>query len=327
MFKNILKISIISLIFLLIMACKSKVKPETAVQLVDNQQTFASPQLAAEALENAAANADYAKLMQIFGPQGKDLLQSGDEVTDRQALADFSEAIAEDHSIVTLQSLDPATANSNKAPQVALLIVGSQEWPFPVPLFEENNRWRFDTLNGKQEIINRRIGQNEIEVIQLADEYVNAQLEYYAIDRDGDKVLEYAQKFISTPGKQDGLYWEPVEGQALSPIGPLIAVAEGAGYQAKSGSAPQPFHGYFYKILTSQSKNARGGAFNYIKNGKITGGFALLAYPAKWDVSGAMTFLVGPDGMIFQKNLGPDTAKIAPKINSYNPDFSWIPVQ
>ena len=259
--------------------------------------------------------------MKIFGPEARDLLDSGDPVADEQNLKAAAALSAEKAEAVELILRDRP-----KQPRVAVLL-GGDDWPFPIPIVEENGKWRFDTALGKEEILNRRIGDNELNVIGLCKEYAESQNEYQSVDRDGSGVRQFAAKFFSSPGKKDGLYWDAAPGEALSPMGPLIADAASDGYvKTADANGHKPFHGYYFRILTSQGPNARGGAKNYIKNGKMTEGFAMLAYPAKWDVSGDMTFIVGPDGVLYQKNLGEKTAEEAAKINKFDPDLSWRPV-
>jgi hypothetical protein len=206
--------------------------------------------------------------------------------------------------------------------------VGSDEWPFPIPIVKAGNGWRFDTGAGKQEILARRVGGNELKAIQVCLAYVDAQKEYAMKKaRQGEGLLEYAQKFVSTPGKQDGLYWEAGEGQEQSPIGPLFSAARDQGYSGKPlGEEPEPYHGYFYRILTAQGKNAPGGAQDYVVGGKMIGGFALIAYPAHYGASGVMTFIVNHDGVVYQKKLGKDTKKAAQAMKAFNPDKTWTRV-
>lgn len=287
--------------------------------LTDGQYVYSSPEDAAAAMKAAAKAGDKEELLKIFGPDAKGLMDSGDPVADARHFEVFSKLMDESSQIVLLKSPEHTDRN------MAAVLVGTFDWPFPIPLVEQNGKWRFDTASGRQEIINRRIGENEILVIALFGEYLKAQREYHSVDRDGDGVLEYAPRFSSTAGRHDGLYWDPEAGQPLSPMGPLVAQAAAEGYILSSSSAPVPFHGYYFRILTSQGPRARGGAAKYAVNGKMTGGFALLAYPAKWDESGIMTFMMGPDGVVYEKNLGPDTAKTAGGIKSYDPDLSWKP--
>jgi hypothetical protein len=209
-----------------------------------------------------------------------------------------------------------------------ILHVGNSDWPLPIPIVKVGKNWRFDTKEGKEEILNRRIGRNEVNAIQVCLAYVDAQREYVLKDRDADKLLEYAQKFISAKGKKDGLYWEAKEGEEQSPLGPLMAKATKEGYTGKkSGGKPIPYHGYYYKILKAQGKNAQGGAYDYVVKGKMIGGFALVAYPAEYGNSGVMTFIVNHDGVLYQKDLGKDTEKIANAMKKYDADETWKKVE
>src|SRR6185503_5724981 len=204
-----------------------------------------------------------------------------------------------------------------------ILEYGREVTPFPVPLVENGGRWFFDTAAGKEEVINRRIGRNELAVLDAVRTYVQAQREYASSDRDEDQVLEYAQKFGSTEGKKDGLYWARDLDGTLSPLGPLVAEAQIAGYRKDASQERQPFHGYYFKILTRQGKHAPGGAYDYIINGNMIGGFALIAWPAEYDETGVMTFIVNHQGLVYQKDLGPKTGKIAGSMKVYDPDSSW----
>jgi len=201
-------------------------------------------------------------------------------------------------------------------------VIGKDDWPFPIPLVKKGDSWFFDTEKGREEVLNRRIGQNELSTIQTMLAIVDAQREYAVKDLDGDGVPEYARKFMSDPGKKNGLYWETKEGEELSPLGPAAAQAREEGYK-KSGNKPIPFHGYYYRILESQGKNAAGGAYDYVVKGKMIGGFAVVAYPAKYGNSGVMTFLVNHDGVVYQKDLGKITAKTANAMKKFDPDSTW----
>ena len=208
----------------------------------------------------------------------------------------------------------------------AVLQIGTEEWPFPIPIVKKGEKWFFDTKKGKEELINRRIGRNELDTIQTCLAYVDAQREYAGKDRDGDGLFEYAQKFVSTPGKKDGLYWEAKPGEEESPFGDLFARATREGYK-KTSNKPIPYHGYFFKILKAQGKNAPGGAYDYLVNGRMIGGFAMVAYPAQYGVSGVMTFVVNHDGIVYEKNLGKNTAKIAQAMKLFDPDKTWRKVE
>ncbi len=206
----------------------------------------------------------------------------------------------------------------------AILSIGNDDWPFPVPIIKDGDKWRFDTASGMEEMLDRRIGKNELNTISVCANFVSAERDYASKDRNGNGVLEYARKFVSTPGKQDGLYWDAAKNEEESPIGPMMASATAEGYEiSKAQPEPIPYHGYYYRILTSQGPDAPGGKYNYIINGYMIGGFALLAYPAKYGSSGVMTFLVNQNGAIYQKDLGLNTEKIAKAIKEFNPDKTW----
>jgi hypothetical protein len=276
------------------------------------QKTFGSPEAAFKAMVNAMKGCDTGELTVIFGPGGINLVSSGDDVADKTERDNFVRAYDEKNKIETI--------NGNKS----ILYVGNNDWPMPIPVVKNGNGWRFDTKAGKEEIIQRRIGRNELNTIQTCQAYVDAQLEYAPGDYDGDGLFEYAQKLLSTPGKKDGLYWETKEGEQKSPLGAFVAVAAREGYFSKDGkSKPAPFRGYYYRILKEQGKDAPGGAYSYVANGKMIGGFALVACPALYRNSGVMTFIVNKDGQVYQKDLGRNTAKIAQAIKAYNPDKTW----
>jgi hypothetical protein len=277
------------------------------------QKTFSSAEEAVKAAVAAAKNNDDKELLAIFGPQAKELLFSGDAVADNERRGEFVAAYAERNRLVT-EGGD------------TILIVGKQDWPFPIPIVRRGEQWVFDTAKGKEEILNRRIGQNELSTIQTMLAVVDAEREYAIKDRDRDGLLEYAQKFVSDPGKRNGLYWQAKQGEPQSPLGPLISQARSEGYQAK-GATPPPYHGYYYKILTAQGKDAAGGAYSYLVKGKMIGGFAVVAYPAQYGNSGVMTFIVNHDGKLFQKDLGTNTSALALAMKEYNPDKTWAEVQ
>ena len=287
----------------------------TAFAAAAQQKTFSSPEEAVKATATAAKNNDDKELLAIFGPSAKELLFSGDSVADKQRRARFIAAYDEKNSL--------ATDGENR-----ILIVGKQDWPFPIPLVKKGQSWVFDTEKGRQEILNRRIGENELFTIQACLAVVDAQREYAIKIHDNDKsgLLEYAQKFISDPGKKNGLYWETKAGEPESPLGPIMTRVSSEGYQVKA-SAPIPYHGYYYRILTAQGKNAAGGAYSYLVKGKMIGGFAVVAYPAEYRNSGVMTFIVNHDGKVFQKDLGPNTAAVAKSMKEYNPDKTWAEVK
>ena len=209
-----------------------------------------------------------------------------------------------------------------------MLVIGENDWPFPIPLIAKGDRWIFDTPSGKQEILDRRIGRNELHTIQVMLAIVDAQREYAMEDRDGDGLLEYAQKFYSDPGKKDGLFWNDSAGGVPSPLGELVANARSAGYDQQEGSSvPEPYNGYYFRMLTAQGQTAPGGAYDYIVKGRMIGGFAVVAYPAEYRNSGVMTFIVNHDGIVYQKDLGENTQQLAEEMKLYNPDETWTPVQ
>jgi len=281
-----------------------------AIAAAARQKSFPSPEEGVRALIDAAKNNDEKTLLEIFGPEAKPIIDSGDPVSDRGSRERFVKSYEEAHSLV------------KSGDATVVLQVGKDEWPFPIPLVKESAGWRFDTAEGKEEVLNRRIGRNELDVIQVCLAYVDAQREYYRRDPDGDSLLQYAQKLISTKGKRDGLYWESTPGEEESPLGPLVVQARGEGYKG-GGGKPVPYHGYYYKILTGQGKDAPGGAYDYLVRGKMMGGFGMVAYPAQYGSSGIMTFIVNHDGVVYQKDLGPKTAEIGPSMTRFNPDKTW----
>jgi len=284
-----------------------------AIRATEIGQTFASPEAAVAALVAAASAMDTNALRIIFGPAAADL-ENPDRVQATNDLNAFVAAFRQTNRIVR--------ASDAKC----VLEIGNELWPFPVPIVKQAARWFFDAEAGKDELLTRRIGKNELATLQSVRAYVEAQREYAAKDRDGDEVLQFAQKFASTPGKKDGLYWPPDLDGEISPLGPLVAQAQARGYGPSpraEGAAPQPFHGYFFKILTAQGKSAPGGKYSYLINGNMVGGFALVAWPAAYGDSGIMTFIVNQQGRVYQKDLGPKTAKTAAALKEYNPDQTW----
>ena len=280
------------------------------------QKSFKSPEDAVRALVGAVKGNDTKELLTILGPAGKELIFSGDEVADKAGRDRFVKAYEEMNKLVS--------ENDKKI----ILHVGNGEWPYPIPVVKEGENWFFDTKAGKEEILNRRISHNELNAIQVCLAYVDAQREYILKDRDEDKLLEYAQKLVSKKGQKNGLYWEAKEGEERSPLGPLIAKAAAEGYTGKRLLGRRnAYHGYHYKILKSQGKNARGGEYDYVVKGKMIGGFALVAYPDEYGNSGVMTFIVNQDGVVYQSNLGKDTEKIARAMKKFDPDETWKKVE
>ena len=281
----------------------------TAPSATSAQKTFDTPQQAAEALIKAAEPFDEPALLAIFGPEGKDFVTSADHVQDKNRAKDFAEWAHEKNKI----SIDP------KNPARAILVVGKEDWPLPVPIVKKGGKWYFDSKAGREEILYRRIGTNELDAIQVCRGYVEAQKEYAEEIHDNSGVNQYAQKVISTPGKQDGLYWRNADGSSGGPIGEAVAKAIEEGYSSKS----QPYHGYYFKILKGQGPAAPMGQLDYVIKGIMIGGFALVAVPADYRVTGVKTFMVSNDGIVYQKDLGPDSLNIAKNMERYNPDKTW----
>lgn len=281
------------------------------------QENFASPQDAVRALVAAAQTHDTNALHAIFGPEGRRLV-SPDAVQAAATYKLFVQRLTQKVQIVT---------NSETSLSLEL---GADGWPFPIPLVKQDNQWSFDTAAGKHEILCRRIGMDELGAIAVCHAYVEAQREYASQDRMGDGVLAYAQYIASDPGKQNGLYWPAKAGEGLSPLGPLVAAARGEGYHHTSrmiNGQLAPYHGYYFKILTRQGKHAPGGKYDYIINGRMIAGFALVAWPAQWGNTGIMTFIVNQQGKVYQRNLGKKTAKIASGMTEFDPDDKWTLVQ
>jgi hypothetical protein len=272
------------------------------------QKSFARARDAVAALVAANRTNDTAALEQILGPEGSSLISSGDQAQDKRDRAQFV-ALYEKHHRLT-----------RTAPDTLTLLIGSNEWALPIPLVKQEGQWRFDTAAGAQELLYRRIGANELAAIQVARALYRAQLEYAASAHDGNEKGLYAQRFRSTPDKHDGLYWPVAEGEPASPAGPLVAEAEASG---RERGKHQPFHGYYFRILKSQGPHARSGARDYVIDGKMSGGFAILAYPAEYGVSGVMSFLVSRRGTVFESDLGAATSETAPALTAFDPDDSW----
>jgi Protein of unknown function (DUF2950) len=270
------------------------------------QKTFSSPDEATSAVVTAMKNNDEKLMLEILGPDGKHIVYSGDEVEDAQNRANFVERYQEMHRLV-------------KEPDGSVVLyIGAKNWPTPIPIVKKGNAWFLDTDAGKKEILYRRVGRNEISTIKVCQELVAAQKEYYAAQHN-----EYAKQIFSDEGQHNGLYWKAADGEPQSPIGPLVASAVAEGYVKGKNDPPTPYRGYYYHVLTRQGKDAPGGAKSYIVNGKMTGGFAFLAYPAEYRSSGVVTFIVGPDGVVYQKDLGKKTAILGRAMKEYNPDSSW----
>lgn len=280
-----------------------------AASVASAQEAFKTPDEAASALVSAAKAGDMKALATVLGPDGDAIVSSGDKVADATTRQKFVTAYEAKHQI-TMEG-------DNKA----IMVIGDQDYPLPIPIVRKNGMWRFDTVAGRDEILARRIGRNELDAIQSCLAYVDAQNDYAAKDRTGAGTGVYAQRIVSRPGKKDGLYWQTSQGEDPSPLGELIAEATAQGYRVGAGRTP--YHGYYFKILTKQGAAAPGGELDYIVHGKMIGGFALVAYPAEYRNSGVMTFIVSHDGTVFQKDLGRNTAKLAPQISSFNPGKTW----
>lgn len=273
------------------------------------QKNFDSPQQAIAALIAAVRDNQDAELLAILGPGSDDLISSGDRVADQNGRARFLRAYGEKNSI------------EQQSEGRVVLLVGVRDYPFPIPVVRRGEVWLFDTPAGMEEIVNRRIGRNELHTIEVMQAYTDAQREYAGMKPGGP---EFAQKFASSEGRKDGLYWEAVEGGEASPFGPLIARATEEGYTAGlDEDPPEPFHGYYFKILKGQGEHANGGAFDYVIDGKMVLGFALAAYPAKYGASGIMTFIVNQEGVIYEKDLGGETAAVAAAMTLFDPDDTW----
>ena len=281
-----------------------------------SQTRFASPDQALAALREAAQAGDTNAMLKLFGPAWNEIANP-DPIQRANQSRDFAKHLGE------------YTELSTQANQTVTLQLGDKHWPFPIPLVMTNGQWIFDTPSGKEEILNRRIGHNELRALEVCHAYVQAQRDYALKDRAGDGVMEYAQHIRSKAGTKNGLYWETVPGEEASPFGPLVASAQEEGYYKSKPREPgepkrfTPFHGYVFRILKKQGKNAPGGKYDYVINDHMVAGFALLAYPVEWGNSGIMTFVVNQQGKVYQKNLGERTADLAPRIDAYDPDTTW----
>jgi hypothetical protein len=276
------------------------------------QKTFATPKSAADALVEAAANFDTAALLQILGPDGSDLVATGDPVLDRNQASEFATQAKEKLAVVR----DP------KDPKKAALTVGKEDWPMPIPLVEKNGKWQFDSAAGRREVLLRRIGRNELDAIEVCEGYVEAQEEYASVPRGGSMVTQFAQLVIGSADKQDGLAWRDADGTWRGPIGEKIAQAIAEGYDSKY----EPYHGYYFKILKGQGPHAPLGQLDYVIKGVMIGGFALVASPAEYSVTGVKSFIVSNDGVVYEKDLGPKTLETFASMERFDPDDSWSPV-
>ncbi len=269
------------------------------------QKTFSSPEDAASALVAAAHANDPNALLDILGPDGKDIISSGDPTQDTEHRANFAKKYEQMHRFV-------------KEPGGTMIYIGAENWPYPIPLVNKGNLWYFDTAAGKMEILFRRIGRNEMSAIRVCQELVAAQKEYYSAQNS-----QYAQQIFSDEGQHNGLYWKAAASEPQSPIGPLVAAAVAEGYVKGQAGPPTPYRGYLFHILTRQGKHAPGGAKSFLVNGKMTGGFAFIAYPAEYRSSGVMTFIVGADGVVYQKDLGKKTDVLGKAMQEYDLDSTW----
>ena len=291
-------------------------QPQASTQKV-TQPSFATPEDAAKALADAVRAEDVPALVAVLGPASRNWLSSGDPVADR---ADWRKFLAAyDHKVTVI----------TEAGGRAILLIGESDWPFPAPLVRKGERWVFDAAAGQEEIINRRIGRNELDTIQTLRAVVDAQRDYATMDLDGNGWNDYAKRFISSEGKRDGLFWPVEADQKPSPLGPLVGAAAREGYSEKANYAQlqSAYHGYRYRLLSAQGKNAPGGAYSYLLGDRMLGGFAVVAYPAKYGVSGVMTFIVNHDGTVYEKDLGKATETSALKMSTFNPDASWRKVE
>jgi hypothetical protein len=287
-------------------------KPAATSPKPPPQRTFAAPEEAVQALVEAVRAGDANALLVLVGPHSRSWLFSGDAVADRADWQRFVEAYDKKHAV------------TKEGDRKAILVVGEDDYPFAAPIVEKGGKWSFDADAGREEVINRRIGRNELDTIQTMLAVVDAQREYAHNDADGNGLADYAPRFVSSPGKKDGLYWPAKAGEPESPLGSLAAKAVTEGYGGKGKTArPQPFHGYYFRMLKGQGAHAAGGKYDYEVKGRMLGGFAAVAYPAKYGVSGIMTFIVNHDGVVFQKDLGPNTASVAEKMKTFDPDKSW----
>ena len=277
------------------------------------QKVFGSPEEAMKTLVEMAQANDMKSVMAILGPEGEDILSSGDEVADKADREQFLKRYQEKVDLVKDQGK-------------VSVIIGNDHFPFAIPIVKKGEGWAFDTKAGREEVLNRRVGRNELAAIEVCLAYVEAQWEYASTDREQDGIIQYAQKVWSDPYRRNGLYWEAGEGELPSPIGPFVAQAARKGY-TKKGDKPIPYYGYYFKILTGQGPNAPGGAYKYVINGHMVAGFALMAWPAEYGVSGVMTFIVNQNGTVYQKDLGLKTGELAKAMTLYNPDRTWKKAQ
>jgi hypothetical protein len=298
-------LALVGAILLLLLSVPSSIAQQ------GNEKTFATPGDATLALYTAAKSNDSQAIAAIFGSNANDILHTGDEVADKNMVDNFIRRYEQMHRVV----IEPD--------QTATLYIGAENWPLPISMVKNSSgAWYFDTESGKTEILQRRVGANENDAIEILHALVDAQRDYASEPRDGEKTKHFALKFISDEGKQNGLYWKTDDNSTPSPIGPLLVSATSEGYSPQQGKAA-PFHGYYYRILTKQGSAAKGGARDYVVDGKLTRGFAFVAYPAEYRNSGVMTFIVNESGVVYQKDLGPQTSEMGVAMKEYNPDDTW----
>lgn len=307
--------SLVLVVFMLVMLVLVAVSAGCA----SGPQQFDAPEQAADALVSAARTGSTDQIEKILGSDSDELITSGDAVADREALARFVESYDQKHQLV------------REGDGRVSLVLGNDDWPLPIPIVqtERGDKWYFDTEAGREELINRRIGRNELDAVEVCLAIADAQREYAMRDPQGVRVPVYATKFASSPGKKDGLYWPTAEGEPPSPLGPLVATAteEGYGPRGAGESGPRPYHGYLYRILTAQGPAAKGGKLDYVVNGKLIGGFGVVAFPAEYGNSGVMSFIVNHDGDVYERDLGDDTDAIARRMSEFNPDANWRKVR
>ena len=285
-------------------------KSDAASAAQPGQKQFDTPKQAADALVQVATNLDVAAAKEVLGPDGEDIISSEDPVMDKQRATEFANKAKEKMSV----KID------KQSPNQAILIVGNDDFPLPIPIVKQKGKWFFDTKVGREEILNRRVGANELNAIEICRGFVDAQHEYALEKHDGSKVNQYAQNILSTPGKHDGLAWQNPDGTWEGPVGEEVAKALQEGYKAERGT---PYHGYYFKVLKGQGPAAPGGEIDFMVGGAMIGGFGLAVAPAEYRVTGVMTFMVGPDGVVYEKDLGPDTLKTFQGMDRYNPDKTW----
>jgi hypothetical protein len=308
--RNSLRLTVLGVIVVIMMVCTAYTHANAGEI---KQKSYASPEAAVKALVDAIRANDNNELLAIFGPGSEDIISSGDEVADKNTREKF------------LSDYEEKNKLEKETPDKVVLETGSDDWPLPIPIVKKGNARVFDTRAGKDEMLSRRIGRDELDTIQAMHGYVDAQREYIKKDRDGNGFLEFAQKITSSEGKHNGLYWDSKEGEEESPLGPFFAEAAKVGYNLnkKQSDQPTPYHGYLYKILKGQGKNAPGGQYDYVVNGKMILGFALVAYPANYGSSGIMTFIVNQDDIVYEKDLGKNTEQIVRAMQKYDPDKTW----